>query len=45
MPQIMCKVIPRSVVGEDEEKEGTTNAILRNTGNPDDPIIVFNGCN
>jgi hypothetical protein len=45
MPQITCKVIPRSIVDEDEKKEGTTNAILCNTGNPDDPIIVFNGCN
>ena len=44
MAQITCKVIPRSVV-DDEEKGGTTRAVLCNTGNPDDPIIMFKGSN
>ena len=42
MAQITCRVIPRSVVVDDDE---TTRAVLCNTGNPDDPIIVFKGCN
>ena len=42
MAQITCKVIPKSVV---DDAEKATRAVLCNTGNPDDPIIVFNGCN
>ena len=44
MAQITCKVIPKPI--DDAEKAGTNRAVLCNTeGNPDDPIIVFNGCN
>jgi DNA-directed RNA polymerase subunit RPC12/RpoP len=46
MAQITCKDVPKSVVDEDyEENHGTTRAVLCNTGNPDDPIIVFEGSN
>jgi hypothetical protein len=41
MAQITCRVVPRSVVDDEE----TTRAVLCNTGNPDDPIIVFKGSN
>ena len=44
MAQITCKVIPRSIL-DDEMEGGTTKAVLCNTGNPDDPIIMFDGCN
>jgi hypothetical protein len=43
MAQITCRVIPKSVV--DEENEVTIRAVLCNTGNPNDPIIVFKGRN
>jgi hypothetical protein len=45
MAQITCKVIPKPVNDDGEEKGGTTKAVLCNTGNPDDPIVTFNGCN
>jgi hypothetical protein len=45
MAQITCKVIPRSVVDDDEAKGVPTRAVLCNIGNPDDPIIMFDGYN
>jgi hypothetical protein len=41
MVQITCKVIPKPLDYDEE----TTRAVLCSTGNPDDPIIVFKGCN
>jgi hypothetical protein len=41
MAQITCKVIPKPV----DDDEEITKAVLCNTGNPDDPIIMFDGCN
>ena len=45
MAQITCKVTPRSVVADDEREGRTTARVLCNTGNPDDPIIMFDGYN
>ncbi len=46
MAQITCKVIPKPIDDEEKKGEETAKAVLCNIeGNPDDPIIMFDGCN